>query len=393
MRILMVDDEPMLLAAFSRSLRLERPAWHVALAGSGEEALAILGRETFDVVVTEILMAGVDGAAVLQEVHRASPSTLRVVLSGQPRVDLMEAAEGHFHRFLAKPLDPEILVAVLEELALGEGGDLDEQARKFVAGLKGIPSLPRIYGRIRALLGSDDVSMPALVALVHSDLGIASKLLKLVNSAYFSLERKVTDLGQAISMLGLETVRTVILVRGAMEALRALNPGGLDMNALWRHSQGVASGARSIAAGEGQRPAVLEDAYSLGLLHDIGRVILALDPGVDYRRVMEEAAAPGQTLVGAERLLYRTDHPHVGAQVLNLWGLPQEFCQRIREHHAPSLPNAGFPSGLALYAADGFNGAEDDTFHDGRTDERILAYGDPSRPARWKAFLTAPFPE
>jgi len=390
MRILLVDGEPMLLEAFRRSMRMERPAWHVALAGSGEEALALLGREPFDIVVTELLMPGMDGAALLRDVHGSSPSTLRVVLSGQPRVDLMEAAEGHFHRFLAKPLDPEILVGVLEELVLGETGGLDEQARRFVSGLKAIPSLPVIYGRIRTLLSGEDPSMPALVALVQSDLGIASKLLKLVNSAYFSLERKVTDLGQAISMLGLETVKTVVLVRGAMEALQALEPAGLDMSALWRHSQGVANGARAIAAGEGQRPAVMEDAYSLGLLHDIGRVILALDPDADYRRVAE---APAQGLVAAERLLYGTDHPHVGAQLLSLWGLPQEFCQRIREHHAPSLPSGSFPAGLALYAADGFLEGASDLFQDGRSDERILAYGDPHRPGRWKTFLTTPLPE
>jgi HD-like signal output (HDOD) protein len=386
MRILLVDDEPMLLEAIRRSLRMERPCWEVVAAGSGQAALEALERETFDIVVTELLMAGVDGAAVLREAHRASPSTLRVVLSGQPRLDLMEAAEGHFHRFLAKPLEPEILVGVLEELVLGEAGGLDENARRFVAGLKGIPSLPSIYGRIRALLGQDDPSMPALVALVQSDLGIASKLLKLVNSAYFSLERKVTDLGQAISMLGLETVKTVVLVRGAMEALKALNPAGLDMGALWRHSQGVANGARSIAAGEGQRPAVMEDAYSLGLLHDIGRVILALDPSADYARAM----ADGGGLVAAERRLYGTDHPHVGAQVLTLWGLPPEFCRRIREHHAPALPAAGFPTGLALYAADGFLEGALDLVQDGHADERILAYGDPGRPARWKTFLASP---
>ncbi len=390
MRILLVDDEPMLLEAFRRSMRMERPTWRIALAGSGPEALALLRSEPFDIIVTELLMAGMDGAALLREVHDAWPSTLRVVLSGQPRVDLMEAAEGHFHRFLAKPLDPEILVGFLEELALGEAGSLEEQARKFVSGLKSIPSLPAIYGRIRTLLSAEDPPVPALVALVHSDLGIASKLLKLVNSAYFSLERRVTDLGQAISMLGLETVKTVVLVRGAMEALQALSPAGLDMDALWRHSQGVANGARAIAAGEGQRPAVLEDAYSLGLLHDIGRVILALDPAADYRRVTETSA---QGLVAAERRLYGTDHPHVGAQLLSLWGLPPEFCRRIREHHAPALPSDGFPAGLALYAADGFMEGAADLFQDGRADERILAYGDPHRPGRWKAFLDNPLPE
>ncbi len=390
MRILLVDDEPMLLEAFRRSMRMERPAWRIALAGSGPEALALLGSEPFDIVVTELLMAGMDGAALLREVHDAWPSTLRVVLSGQPRVDLMEAAEGHFHRFLAKPLDPEILVGVLEELALGEAGSLEEQARKFVSGLAAVPSLPAIYGRIRTLLSAEDPPLPALVALVQSDLGIASKLLKLVNSAYFSLERRVTDLGQAISMLGLETVKTVVLVRGAMEALQALSPAGLDMDALWRHSQGVANGARAIAAGEGQRPAVLEDAYSLGLLHDIGRVILALDPAADYRRVTE---IPAQGLVAAERRLYGTDHPHVGAQLLSLWGLPPEFCRRIREHHAPAFPSDGFPAGLALYAADGFMEGAADLFQDGRADERILAFGDPHRPGRWKAFLDNPLPE
>jgi HD-like signal output (HDOD) protein len=389
MRILLVDDEPMLLTAFRRTLHQERPAWTVATAGTREEALAILTREAFDVVVTEILAGG---AGFLEEIHRASPSMIRVVLSGQPRLDLMEAQEGHFHRFLSKPVDPDILVDILEELALREGDVLGENARKFVAGIKGIPSLPTIYVQIRTLLSAEDVAMGTLVSLVQTDLGIASKLLKLVNSAYFSLERKVTDLRQAINMLGLETVRTVVLVRGAMEALQALAPGGLDLDLLWRHSRGVANGARSIASGEGQPPGIMEDAYSLGLLHDIGRVILAMEPSVDYRQVEEDRVRNRRTLVGAERALFGTDHPSVGAQVLSLWGLPPEFCRRIREHHAPSLPREGFPAGLALYAADGYGAGPGDPFRDGQTDERILATDDPGRPARWATLLSQDAP-
>jgi len=387
MRILLVDDEPNLLDSFKRSLRMDRPEWEVVLADSGAKALALLATTTFDVVVTEILMAGVDGATVLREIQRASPSTIRVALSGQVRLDLMESAEGSFHRFLAKPLDAETLVSVLEELAVAAGDASGESARRFVAGLRGIPSLPSIYVEIRTLLSAEDVAMAALVGLVQKDLGIASKLLKLVNSAYFSLERKVTDLGQAIQMLGLETVRTVVLVRGAMQALTTLHPGGLNLDLLWKHSQEVANGARSIASGEGQRPPVMEDAYSLGLLHDMGRVVLALDPAVAYGQVVERALATGGTLVAAEQDLFGTDHANVGAHVLGLWGLPPEFCRRIREHHSPTLPREGFPAGLALHAADGWSGTQHDLYRDGKVDATALAFGDPNRPARWEAFI------
>ena len=386
MRLLLVDDEPMLLDALKRSLRMERPAWEVVLATSGAQALALIAQSTFDIVVTETLMAGVDGLTVLRELQNASPSTIRVVLSGQPRLDLMEAAEANFHRFLSKPLDPEILVGVLEELALSEGEAGGENARKFVAGLKGIPTLPAIYGEIRALLEEENFAMNRLTALFQRDLGIASKLLKLVNSAYFSLERKVTDLGQAVNMLGLDTVKTVVLVRGTLQVLRSLNPNGIELGQLWEHSQGVANGARSIASGEGWPPAVLETAYSLGLLHDIGRVIMALAPEVQYGRVLTVAKVTAQPVVAIEQQLYGTDHARVGAHVLSLWGLPAEFCAQIREHHSPSLPQGRFPSGLVLHAADGWTRDRDprDPFQEGPVDLRILGYGDPGRAARWE---------
>ena len=386
MRILLVDDEPLLLDALKRSLRMERPAWEVVLATSGAQALEILAQSRFDIVVTETLMAGVDGQTVLKELQRTCPSTIRVVLSGQPRLDLMEAAEANFHRFLAKPTDPEILVGVLEELALSDGEAGGGNARRFVAGLPGIPTLPAIYGEIRALLEQDDPPMNRLTPLFQRDLGIASKLLKLVNSAYFSLERKVTDLGQAVNMLGLETVRTIVLVRGTLQVLRTLNPNGIDLGQLWDHSQQVANGARSIASGDGWPPAVLETTYSLGLLHDIGRVIMALAPEVRYGQVLAEAEATGQPVAAIEQQLYGTDHASVGAHVLSLWGLPAEFCGQIREHHHPSPPQGRFPSGLVLHAADGWTRARDaqDPFQEGPVDLRILGYGDPDRPARWE---------
>ena len=386
MRILLVDDEPMLLDALKRSLRMERPAWEVVLATSGAQALELIAQASFDIVVTETLMAGVDGRTILKELQRSRPSTIRVVLSGQPRLDLMEAAEANFHRFLSKPMDPEILVGVLEELALSEGEAGEESARRFVAGLEGIPTLPAIYGEIRALLEQDNLPMKRLTALFQRDLGIASKLLKLVNSAYFSLERKVTDLGQAVNMLGLDTVKTVVLVRGTLQLLRTLNPNGIHLEQLWEHSQGVANGARSIASGEGWPPAVLETAYSLGLLHDIGRVVLALAPEVHYGHVLGEAKRTGQPVVAIEKQLYGTDHANVGAHVLALWGLPPEFCSQIREHHAPALPQARFPAGLVLHAADGWTRARDprDPFQEGPVDLRILGYGDPDRAARWE---------
>ncbi len=112
MRILFVDDEPMLLDAMRRLLRAKRPAWEVACAASGERALALLDAGSFDVVVSDMRMPGLDGASLLRLVRERQPQALRIVLSGFADEEASFRAAGVAHQCVAKPCS----IASLEEV-------------------------------------------------------------------------------------------------------------------------------------------------------------------------------------------------------------------------------------------------------------------------------------
>jgi DNA-binding NtrC family response regulator len=118
-RILFVDDEPLLLSALERSLRPLRREWMTTFLGSGEEALEAMARESFDVIVTDMRMPGMDGATLLREVMRIWPDMLRLVLSGQSDLESVVQSAGVAHQYLAKPCSLETLKdAVNREVSL-----------------------------------------------------------------------------------------------------------------------------------------------------------------------------------------------------------------------------------------------------------------------------------
>src|SRR5579864_5864708 len=102
-RILFVDDEPRVLEGLQRSLRPLRKEWSAAFAEGGVQALAVLAREPFDVIVTDMRMPGMNGAALLEQVARLYPDTLRIVLSGQSDLENVVQSAGVTHQYLSKP--------------------------------------------------------------------------------------------------------------------------------------------------------------------------------------------------------------------------------------------------------------------------------------------------
>jgi YesN/AraC family two-component response regulator len=113
-RILFVDDEPRVLDGLRRLLRGQRAEWEMAFADGGESALSELARAPFDVIVTDMRMPGIDGAALLQVVKERHPQVVRVVLSGYAEPDVARAAAAIAHHYLLKPCDPAALKAVVE---------------------------------------------------------------------------------------------------------------------------------------------------------------------------------------------------------------------------------------------------------------------------------------
>lgn len=351
-RILFVDDETNVLAALQRSLRSMRNEWIMEFASSGQEALQAMARQPFDVIVTDMRMPGMGGAQLLDQVREKFPQTVRMVLSGQCDRETILTSVGPTHQYLSKPCDPEQLkTKIAQAFALR---DLLENPmlQKVVAQLKDIPSLPAVYQRIMEELRSREPSPAKVGKLIAKDMGMTAKTLQLVNSAFFGLRCHVSNPIQAANLLGLDTIRALVLSTHIFSQIESGLLEEIDGSQLWSHSMAVSGFAKAIAAAEHAPQQVVDDSLTAGLLHDIGKLILACAFSAQYKSILNLAASKNIGIWAAEREVLGCSHAEIGGYLLGIWGLPHSIVEAVAWHHRPSeSPVMGFSPLLAVHAA------------------------------------------
>jgi putative nucleotidyltransferase with HDIG domain len=358
-RILFVDDEPQILEGLRHRLRRFRSRWDLVFATGAADALGQLAASTFDVVVSDLRMPGIDGATLLRHVRDRFPGVVRIVLSGESDVQLARCASLVAHQFIAKPCDPDVLEGILDRTLALRALVNDEPIRRLVTRLDDLPALPETYTRVKALVADDRSTAADVADVIKRDAAIAAKVLQLVNSAFFGLSHAVGSVEDAVVRLGLDRTGAVVL---ASEVFGVFSPGGTAHAAtekLQRHSLATAHLADRISL----RP-LAEDVYTAALLHDVGKLVLALH-APDHLRLAEEeavrAAVPGYV---AEQALFGFTHAEVGAYLLGLWGLPHFIVEAVANHHLPGrVPGSGLGALAAVHVAD--------TLEHARTGERF----------------------
>jgi HD-like signal output (HDOD) protein/CheY-like chemotaxis protein len=388
MRILLVDGDADFLQRVRRAFWKSHRNWEVILTHAGSEAEQVLERDQVDIVFSELRLPDREGVELIHRVRELQPGAVRIALAEPALAGWTEQEEGDLHRLFVKPLEPEFLIGVVESLDIEDDAASVRAVRAFVGGLGRIPSLPSLYSELVALLQREDAGMGEVARLIRSDLGVASQVLKLANSVHCAADRPVSELGQALAMLGIDTLRSVVLFRGLISSFDTTRPQGLDLEQLWLHSFQVATGVRKLVVLEGETR-LADLAFSVGLLHDIGLVVLATDPSQRYRAILDQALSSRIPLSVLEHDTYGVDHAQIGAHLLNLWGLPPLFCRPVREHHAPPAGGEGFPLSIALHLADARHGGGTTAgvFADGRWGLHPHALSDSERFTRWKNCL------
>ena len=254
LKILFVDDDPNVLAGLRRMLHAERERWDTRFAIGAEAALALLENCDFDVVVSDMKMPGMDGADLLVRVRELNPSTVRIVLSGQTeRVSAVKAARCR------PPVPEQADRRPSAEKCRRTGSRTRAPAwptrlRSALGRMESLPSPSRTVQALHLALADPLTDVDRVVSIVEPDLGISSKLLQLVNSAFFALPREVVSLHEAVAYLGLENVRAVATSVDLFDALgTGANAEKLALR-LQAHSLGVMQLAQHLLPGA--RPAV-----------------------------------------------------------------------------------------------------------------------------------------
>ena len=327
-RIMFVDDEAAILGALSNLLRRERARWDIVFATGGAAALRELEGEPFDIVITDMRMPQIDGLDVLAAVKAKSPGTIRIILSGYAESSLVLQALPHVHQFLSKPCDAKTLRGVIDRCGN------DAVLTGLVGSLPCVPSLPAIVDELQHATRNSSVTIGKLIKICERDPGLAAKVLQIANTAHFrGSDEPTSSIHTAVTVLGSDTMAA--LATSPMIAL----PGNPVSQALIGplHQQAVEAAQR--ARRSVTDLARTDDAYTAGLLHGIGRLVLADVLGDRYLPVLR--AAETAPLPQCEHELLGVTHRAVGASLLALWGLPPELVEACERHHDARATDPG----------------------------------------------------
>lgn len=211
--------------------------------------------------------------------------------------------------------------------------------RRVLKRVKDIPSLPQFVIETLGKLDDPKSSATDVGQKLSLDEGLVVRVLRLANSAYYGLSRKITGVSEAISFLGFKTVKSIVLAASVYKFMDSAFSGyALDRGSLWKHSQSVAAVSRYLA--EKLKKGDPEEAYIGGMMHDIGKIVLNDYVRFGYSiilRLVEEDKVP---FCEAERQVLGFDHAQVGGLVLEQWNLPDSYALIASYHHMPwELPS------------------------------------------------------
>lgn len=346
-KILFVDDEPNVLQGLKRMLRTMRNEWDMLFAESGEEALRILEGDSFEVVVTDMRMPGMHGAELLKRIKKRHPEIVRIVLSGHSAQELILQSVRTAHQFLSKPCDADTLKNTVSRACALRELLKDESLKQVVSNIDTLPSLPKLYQEIMAELQSEDASMDRIAEIISGDVGMSAKILQMVNSAFFALPRHIESIVQAVSLLGLETIKALVLSAQIFNQFENKGVSNSFLEKLWGHSMGTAAFAKVIAKEENLSREVVEDAFLAGMLHDVGKLILSTGLSEKYGEIVKKAEENGASLWEIEQEVLGTTHGAMGAYLMGLWGFADNVVEAIAFHHVPDTCPVSTMGGLA----------------------------------------------
>jgi HD-like signal output (HDOD) protein len=350
-KVLFVDDELNILDGLRRMLRSMRNDYDMQFVAGGREALELMGKDRFDVVVSDMRMPGMDGAELLQTIQLQYPHAIRIMLTGQADEQSILKTIGVVHQFLAKPCDPERLKSILLKVGALQDMLADGKLKDITSQLGNLPCLSSTYLQLQKAIAAPNPEIEKVAEIIEQDIAMTAKLMQLVNSSFFGIYTKVDNPARAVTLLGLDTIKVLFL---GLELFSQVNVSLKDFQVerLWFHSLAVGKAAKAIAAGESSDKELLGNCQLAGTLHDVGKLILISSLPLQYQQVIDLAREQKITLTEAEQKVLGVRQGTVGAYLMGLWGFTSPIIEAICFHSTlENYPAGTFSPALAVHIA------------------------------------------
>jgi HD-like signal output (HDOD) protein len=208
--------------------------------------------------------------------------------------------------------------------------------KRLEQSLKELPPLPTAVAKVLDETNRQEPDMHKIDQIVSCDQALASKILRLVNSAYYGLSRQVTSVGQAVLILGIQQIRTITLSVGSISAFSSRGPVDNDgMRRFWQHSFATAAACNALCSTLNVDRKSSDDIATIGILHDVGRMFFFCNFKQSYQKLVAQAAMSGTTYEQEEYAFLGDTHAGIGAIVADRWELPEKIVDGIRLHEGP----------------------------------------------------------
>ena len=333
--IVLVDDDPKMGERLSRLLKPLESEWKMISVGSGQEALSTLAAQPCDVIMTDMRMPGKDGVQLLEEVRTGYPHVVRVLLTEPSDQEAVLRSAGSAYPCLPKSSPLQVFQSTVTRACAIQDLLRNEVLLKLVSGMHTLPSLPTLYREVMQELQSPDASIEKIGQIISKDPGMLTKMLQVVNSPLYGLPRRISSATQAVALLGLETIKSLVLSMKVFSQFESSAQTFFSLDILWNHGMITGRYARMIAKQQGTTACNMEeDAFTAGLLHDVGLLVLATNAPDQYT---ETLALMNQGIAewDAERQVLGATHAEVGGYLLGTWGLSDSIVEAVAFHHDP----------------------------------------------------------
>ncbi len=350
-RVLFVSGDRSDVGLIHRLFPEGESRWKPMHATDASAAFAALGEgPPIHAVALDARFNGFDGGAFLNEVRERFPKVARFSFS-----DGAEAGDGRGWTTtivlgtISRKATSAAVQAMLDRATSLHSLITRDAVIALVGGIDRLPPLPNTYRRLLQVASSPDTSIREIAEIVESDPVMSLKVLQLVNSAFFGLVRRVPTVAGALSLLGLELLKSLLLAAHVMSAFERVEIKGFSPDRFQVYSMRVARLAHRF----GGIRRLEDEALTSGILHDIGELIFALRRPQEFSRVMQRVAENGERQCEVEHEILGASHAEVGACLLASWGIPFSVVECVAFHHKPSaVAGDGVNVLAAVHAAD-----------------------------------------
>lgn len=350
--ILLVDDDPHITGALRRNLKSYPDHWQIVFFNSAADTLEYMDKNPVHILFSDIRMPGKDGFHLLKSVMDKYPRTVRIIFSGHYQEEKQMDSIRYAHQFIAKPVESSKILDVINNIIGLQEIMSSPRIEAQIGSLTNLQTMHENYISLLKALRSDEPSMKDISGLIKKDVALTARVMQMVNSAFFGVPHRISNCEQAVTLLGLDNIRNLLL---SIEFFSTFEGGPVPMRnieRLWEHSMLVAGLAGNIALAEGLSTTQADIATLGGMLHDIGKLVFLKEQ--EYTAQLVKRRSKGMTdELAIEEDIFACTHAEAGAYLLGVWGLEPAVIQAVRDHHQPERggPAAGMNPALAIHVA------------------------------------------